>query len=77
LVLKRGISFGDPFFDDLWQELQLARSQLSPAGRLIVARSSGHFIQIDQPKLVVRAIVEVVARARHNVAPGHAVNAAA
>jgi len=56
----------DPFFEDLWQELQLAQSQLSPTGRLIVARNSGHFIQIDQPKLVVRAIVEVVARARHN-----------
>jgi pimeloyl-ACP methyl ester carboxylesterase len=77
LVLRRGIPSGDPFLDDLWQELQLAQSQLSPAGRLIVARRSGHFIQIDQPKLVVRAIVEVVARARHNVAPGHAVNTAA
>ena len=55
-----------PPLEDVWQELQLAQSQLSPAGRLIVARRSGHFIQIDQPKLVVRAIVEVVAGARHN-----------
>jgi len=67
----------DPFFDDLWRDLQLAQSQLSPEGRLIVARRSGHFIQIDQPKLVVRAILNVLARARHNVALGHAVSAAA
>jgi pimeloyl-ACP methyl ester carboxylesterase len=66
-----------PPLEDVWQELQLAQSQLSPTGRLIVARDSGHYIQIDQPKLVVRAIVEVVARARHNVAPGRTVGAAA
>jgi len=75
-VLTHGLSFGPPL-EDVWQEVQLAQSQLSPAGRLIVARRSGHFIQIDQPKLVVRAIVNVVARARHNVAPGRAVSAAA
>jgi len=75
-VLTHGLSFGPPL-EDVWQEVQLAQSQLSPAGRLIVARRSGHYIQIDQPKLVVRAIVNVVARARHNVAPGRAVSAAA
>ena len=52
--------------EEVWQELQVAQSQLSPKGRLIVARKSGHYIQNDQPRLVVRAIVQVVAVARHN-----------
>ena len=56
--------------------MQVAQSQLSPKGRLIVARKSGHYIQNDQPRLVVRAIVQVVAMARHNAARGHAVGAA-
>ena len=65
-----------PPLEELWQELQVAQSQLSPEGRLIVARKSGHFIQNDQPRLVFGAIVQVVARARHNAAHGHAVSAA-
>jgi hypothetical protein len=50
----------------------IAQSQLSPKGRLIVARKSGHYIQNAQPKLVVDAIVRVVAKARHEAARGHA-----
>jgi hypothetical protein len=46
----------------------VAQSQLSPRGRLIVARKSGHYIHIDQPKLVFRAIVKVVALSRHDAA---------
>ena len=56
--------------------MQVAQSQLSPEGRLIVARKSGHYIQNDQPRLVFAAIVQVVALARHNAAHGHAVIAA-
>jgi hypothetical protein len=52
--------------------LGIAQSQLSPKGRLIVARKSGHYIQNAQPKLVVDAIVRVVAKARHEAARGHA-----
>ena len=54
----------------------MAQSQLSPEGRLIVARKSGHYIQNDQPRLVFAAIVQVVALARHNAARGHADSAA-
>ena len=43
---------GPGLLEEVWQELQVAQSQLSPKGRLIVARKSGHFIQNDQPRLV-------------------------
>ena len=48
----------------------MAQSQLSPMGRLIVAHKSGHYIQNDQPRLVFRAIMQVVAQARHDAARG-------
>jgi hypothetical protein len=62
--------------EEIWQEMQVAQSQLSPRGRLIVARKSGHYIQNDQPRLVFAAIVQVVAMARHNAGPGRAASAA-
>jgi pimeloyl-ACP methyl ester carboxylesterase len=65
-----------PPLEEPWQEMQLAQSQLSPKGRLVVARRSGHYIQNDQPGLVFGAIVVVVAVARHHAARGHAVSAA-
>ena len=73
VVLTHGSpgSYGPPL-EEPWQQLQVAQSQLSPEGRLIVARKSGHYIQNDQPRLVFAAIVQVVARARHNEARGHA-----
>ena len=68
-------SYGPPL-EEAWQELQVAQSQLSPKGRLIVARRSGHYIQNDQPRLVFGAIVVVVAMARYNAARDHSVSAA-
>jgi thioesterase domain-containing protein len=65
-------SYGPPL-EDVWQELQAAQSQLSPDGHLIVARRSGHYIQNDQPRLVLRAIAQVVNQARHNAPRGHAI----
>lgn len=72
VVLTHGTPGNLGPLEEPWQELQTAQSQLSPTGRLIVARESGHYIQNDQPRLVVRAIVQVVALARHDVARGHA-----
>ena len=76
IVLTHGTPGSLGPLEEVWQELQVAQSQLSPKGRLIVARKSGHFIQSDQPRFVFAAIVQVVARARHNAARGHAVSAA-
>jgi pimeloyl-ACP methyl ester carboxylesterase len=50
-------SGGDPAFG---QEL----AALSDAGRHLVAQASGHYVQYDQPQIVVDAVLDVVASAR-------------
>jgi pimeloyl-ACP methyl ester carboxylesterase len=50
-------SGGDPAFG---QEL----AALSDAGRQLVAQVSGHYVQYDQPQIVVDAVLDVVASAR-------------
>ncbi len=76
VVLSHGIPILPPPLEGPWQELQAAQAGLSPQGRLVIARGAGHFIQDDQPRLVVRAVIEVVARARH-LARSRGVRAAA
>jgi pimeloyl-ACP methyl ester carboxylesterase len=49
----------------LVQEMQAELSALSSNGRQMMARESGHYIQVDQPDLVVDAIRQVVDQARH------------
>lgn len=44
----------------VWLPLQEDLAALVPAGRLVVAEQSGHFIPGDQPELVVAAIEQVV-----------------
>jgi len=60
------ISSGDQPPETLEQHRELAR--LSSAGRHIVASRSGHWIQFDEPELVVHAIQEIVERVRHTSA---------
>jgi len=59
LVVLSGDHHAGPYTD--WQR-ELA--QLSSCGRHVVASDSGHWIHLDRPELVVRAIREVVAAAR-------------
>ncbi len=56
------ISSGELPPDRVEEHRQLAR--LSSRGQHIVARKSGHWIQFDEPELIVEAIRSVVARAR-------------
>jgi pimeloyl-ACP methyl ester carboxylesterase len=56
------ISSGDRSPDTLAKHRQLTR--LSPHSRHIVAENSGHWIQFDQPDLVVSAVREVIEQAR-------------
>jgi pimeloyl-ACP methyl ester carboxylesterase len=61
----RGISAADvEQFKALAPRLQAELAALSPRGKLVVTEKSGHYIQVDQPELVVAAIREVVAAAR-------------
>lgn len=47
-----------------WAGAQEALAHLSSSGSLIVAKGSGHYVQLEQPDLVATAIKQVVAAAR-------------
>lgn len=74
IVLSHGLVDSDlPDFDGakhledaekFWLADQAQLASLSPNGRLIVASESGHYIQFDQPDLVLSAIEQVIASAR-------------
>jgi pimeloyl-ACP methyl ester carboxylesterase len=48
----------------LWADLQRRLAQSFPHGHQVIADRSGHYIQFDQPELVVAAIRELVDSAR-------------
>ena len=50
--------------DDAFQDSQDALANLLPNARHVVATRSGHYIQLDQPRLVTREIRRVVREAR-------------
>ena len=43
-----------------WASQQYELSTLSSRGKIVVAESSGHLIQLDQPELVVELVKELV-----------------
>jgi pimeloyl-ACP methyl ester carboxylesterase len=47
-------------FDTVWQELQAELAALTPDARHVVAAKSAHYIQLQQPELVIDAIQQVV-----------------
>jgi pimeloyl-ACP methyl ester carboxylesterase len=49
-------------WDRAWRAFQEDLSERSPQGQLRVAEKSGHFIQRDQPNVVVQAIRDVIER---------------
>ncbi|GEM_PF-2161414 len=46
------------------EELQAELAALSPNGRRVIVRDSGHYIQVEQPEAVIDAIRQVVEAAR-------------
>lgn len=61
----RGISAEDAeHFKAVSAELHAELAALSPRGKRLVADRSGHYIQVDQPELVIDAIREVVQAVR-------------
>jgi hypothetical protein len=46
-------------WDRIWTEFQRDLARRSPRGQFRLAESSGHFIQRDQPDLVIQAIRDV------------------
>jgi pimeloyl-ACP methyl ester carboxylesterase len=70
-VLSRGNSNDAPLpdwpvaaFEQMWRGLQDDLAALVPNARLSIAARSGHYIQQEQPELVVEAIRQVVAGVR-------------
>ncbi len=55
-----GPGFDAAALEHLWLPLQQKLASLTPDARLVVAEESGHFIQLQQPELVVAAIRQVV-----------------
>jgi len=47
-------------FEQTWHQMQNELAQQSARGKRIVAEKSGHYIQLDQPELVIESIREVV-----------------
>lgn len=58
--------------EETFAQLQQEMANLSSNGRLVVAESSTHTIQLDQPELVVEAIRDVVSAARSRMNGRHA-----
>ena len=52
--------------DRAFQNSQDMLAALVPEGRLVIAARSGHYIQLDQPKLVTREIRRMVKEARES-----------
>ena len=53
-------------WDEIWVELQKEWAQISSRSTHVMAYGSGHFIQHDQPDLVIEAIRQVVDAARRS-----------
>ncbi len=47
-------------WDKIWRGFQEDIAKRSPRGEMRVAEKSGHFIQLDQPELVIQAIRDVM-----------------
>ena len=74
VVLSRGLWFKtpaavpDPKADarlQIWQALHRELATRSPRAELVVAPNSGHYIQNDEPSLVIEAVRRVAAKARN------------
>ena len=51
-------------FEQVSQQLHIELAAQSSRGKRVVAEKSGHYIQLEQPELVLDAIREVVEAAR-------------
>lgn len=56
LVISATNHGSDPDIENKWQALQSDIVKLSPQGKQIIAKGSGHFVYVDQPGVVVEAM---------------------
>ncbi len=50
--------------NDAWQQMQEELAHLSTKGKQVIAKNSGHYIQLDRPDLVIEALRSVVDQSR-------------
>jgi pimeloyl-ACP methyl ester carboxylesterase len=50
--------------DDAWQQMQEELAHLSTRGTRVIAKNSGHYIQLDRPDVVIAAVRQVVEQVR-------------
>jgi pimeloyl-ACP methyl ester carboxylesterase len=50
--------------NDAWQQMQQELAHLSTRGTQVIAKNSGHYIQLDRPDVVIDAIRKVVGQVR-------------
>ncbi|HXM66533.1 MAG TPA: alpha/beta hydrolase [Candidatus Acidoferrum sp.] len=55
--------------NDAWQEMQNELARLSARGAQVVAKNSGHYIQLDRPDVAIAGVRSVVDQVRQNVRP--------
>lgn len=72
IVLTRGLPDSLPIlseqenarYDTTWHELQRELAGLSSNSRQIIAEDGGHYIQLDEPNLVIDAVRELVEQSK-------------
>lgn len=61
-----GVSASDnQQYEESWQAMQAELVRLSSNSRQVIAKQSGHYIQLAEPQLVINAIRQMVAEIRH------------
>jgi pimeloyl-ACP methyl ester carboxylesterase len=55
--------------NDAWQKMQTELAQLSTHGAQVIAKNSGHYIQLDRPDIVIEGVRNVVGQVRASSAP--------
>jgi len=58
--------------NDAWEKMQEELSHLSTRGTQVVAKNSGHYIQLDRPDVVIDAVRRVVDETKQPVLPASA-----
>lgn len=59
-----------------WAAAQASLAHLSTRGRLVIANGSGHYVQLEQPDLVISSIEQVIATVRADSDPDHSIASA-
>ncbi len=59
-LTEEALGFPPAVFEEAWRASQERLARLTPDARLVVAAESPHYIQLQQPELVIAAIRQVV-----------------